>query len=92
MRILRNKITKALESASEHHHDYEKNILKGKRDKNWAGWYAGFVMGNIKKLRVHLSISELTNLLEKASKKYEGDNWAKKYAEYIISEIKDIQK
>lgn len=89
MRLLKNKITKALESASEHHHDYEKNILKGKKDKNWAGWYAGFIFGKIRRLRIRLSISELTNLLEKASEKYEGDNWVKKYAEHIVEKIKN---
>jgi len=89
MRILKNKLTKSLESASKHHHNYEKNILKGKRDKNWAGWYAGHILGKIKRLQKHFSVSELAKHLEKAAKTYEGDNWAKKYSEYVVNELKN---
>ena len=88
MRLLKHKLRKSLESASKHHHNYEENTLKGKRDKNWAGWYAGHVFGRIKKLQKYLSVSKLTELLEKASEKYGGDNWAKKYSEYITKGIK----
>ena len=88
MRLLKHKLRKSLESASKHHHNYEKNILKGKKDKNWAGWYSGHIIGKIKRLQKFLSVSELTRLLEKASRNYKGDNWAKKYSESITKEIK----
>ena len=37
----------ALKEASQAHHEYETNFLKGERDTQWAGWYASYVLGRI---------------------------------------------
>jgi len=86
--VSKKRLSKTIKSASKHHHNYEKNVLKGKRDKNWAGWYAGYIFGRMKRLEKQMNVSKLVNLLKKASKKVNHDNWAKKYAEHIYKEMR----
>ena len=90
--FLKNKLAKSLKKASEHHHNYEKNKLRGKRDNKWSGWYAGYLIGRIKKLQKHLNVSKLVDLLEEASEKFKQENWAEKYAEFIVKGLKKKEK
>ena len=57
-------LEQALRAASKSHHNYEKNILEGVRDKYWAGWYAAYVLG---RLGDFTSPTELSSLLETVS-------------------------
>ncbi len=38
------ELTAALKSAELAHATFEKNILGGKRDENWAKWYAEYII------------------------------------------------
>ena len=71
----------ALSAASECHHDYELNILHGKRDQQWAGWYAAYVLG---RLGNFISPTTLTNWLEEAPNE---ENWSAQASEYILSNL-----
>ncbi|HKL23790.1 MAG TPA: hypothetical protein VJ912_00470 [Candidatus Nanoarchaeia archaeon] len=90
--FLKSRIKKALKNASHHHHNYEKEKLKGKRDKKWSGWYAGYILGRIRKLQKIFSVSKLANLLEEASKKSKQENWAEKYAHFIVEGMGKTEK
>ncbi len=72
----------ALSAASEGHHDYELNVLKGERDENWAGWYAAYVLG---RLGNFISPSTLTLWLEDAPNEV---NWSDSAALYIMQHLK----
>ena len=47
MKLDKEKLTKLLEQAAKAHHKYETKTLKGKRDEEWAKWYADFIVGKI---------------------------------------------
>ena len=71
-------IEKALDAAASAHHDYEANALGGRRDEQWAGWYAGYVLG---RLGDFTSPTSLTRWLEKAPG---GDNWSASTAAQVM--------
>ena len=70
-------IEEALDAAATAHHDYEANALGGRRDEQWAGWYAGYVLG---RLGDFTSPTTLTRWLEKAPG---GDNWSASTAAHV---------
>jgi len=41
------QIQRALEAAGAAHHQYEQHVLRGRRDEQWAGWYAAYVLGRL---------------------------------------------
>ncbi|HSS98596.1 MAG TPA: hypothetical protein VLK33_16285, partial [Terriglobales bacterium] len=44
--LVEQKTADLLKSAQEAHHTYEKENLEGKRDEQWATWYAEFLVTN----------------------------------------------
>lgn len=83
----KEKLKDQIKEASEKHHDYETNYLEGQRDKNWAGWYAAFILGRLNEVRNKVTPTRLTTLFEEAAKRFSGENWAEKYADYFIEKI-----
>ena len=79
--ILLTNLEKALFEAGENHQDYELNILHGKRDEQWAGWYAAYVLG---RLGNFISPTTLTNWLEESP---DEGNWSESAALYIIKQL-----
>ena len=71
----------ALFEAGENHKDYELNILHGKRDEQWAGWYAAYVLG---RLGNFISPTTLTNWLEESP---DEGNWSESAATYILNQL-----
>ncbi len=43
----RQDLEDALAAAGTAHHEYEQNLLGGKRDEQWPGWYAAYVLGRL---------------------------------------------
>ena len=41
------QLVDALQAAGSAHHDFESNALNGVHDQQWAGWYAGYVLGRL---------------------------------------------
>jgi len=74
----RQQLAAALEAAGAAHHDYETNLLGGTRDEQWAGWYAGYVLG---RLGDFTSPTRLTRLLAEASG---GGDWATVAADHVL--------
>ena len=37
----------ALDAAARAHHDYETVALRGKRDEQWSGFYAAYMLGRL---------------------------------------------
>ena len=71
----------ALFEAGENHKDYELNILHGKRDEQWAGWYAAYVLG---RLGNFISPTTLTNWLEESP---DEGNWSESAATYVLKQL-----
>ena len=78
---LKAELAKALNEAGVTHHEYEKNVLKGLRDEQWAGFYAAYVLGS---LGAFVSSCELTKLLEKAPS---SETWSNSASEYVLSNL-----
>ena len=64
------ELVEALKAAGAAHHEYETNALRGVRDGQWAGWYAGYVLG---RLGDFIAPSALTESLATAPG---SDDWA----------------
>ncbi len=80
----KDQLEDALSAAGNGHHDYESNYLKGKRDEQWAGWYAAFVLG---RLGEFASPSAVAVWLEEA----EGEGeWPLIASEYVFSKINGV--
>ena len=54
MDLTREELTRLLREAEKAHARYEKNVLGGKRDADWASWYAEFI---VNLLREHAEAS-----------------------------------
>jgi hypothetical protein len=42
--LTKEELTRLLREAEKAHGEYEKNVLGGKRDADWASWYAEFIV------------------------------------------------
>lgn len=74
-------LIEALNNAASAHHDYEKNVLKGIRDEQWAGFYAAYVLG---RLGDFAAPSNLTILLEESPG---TEDWSDSVAEYVLRKL-----
>ncbi len=76
------QLKQALEAASNAHHDYQSNVLSGKHDQQWPGWYAAYILG---RLGDFVSSSQLTILLENVP----GDgDWNDSASKYILKNLR----
>ena len=77
----KEELQKALAAAGSAHHDYESNYLDGKRDEQWSGWYAAFVIG---RLGDFATPTALTNWLEEVT----GDgDWSENAADLVTAKL-----
>ena len=72
----------ALIAAAKAHHEYQTNSLGGVRHKQWAGWYAAYVLG---RLGDFTKPSVLSEWLDEVS---DEKDWFKKAAEYVYLKIR----
>jgi hypothetical protein len=75
------ELTNALDAAAHAHHDYESNYLQGARDKNWAGWYASYVLG---RLGDFTSPTILATLLEEVTSE---EDWVTSAVNHVLKQI-----
>ena len=76
-----NELEQALGDAGSAHHDYEQAVLGGKRDVQWAGFYAAYALGRVGDF---VAPSVLSQWLEEAS----GDKeWAASAARHVLSRL-----
>ncbi len=78
-----NEILMALMAAGNAHHDYQENMLNGKHDVQWAGWYAAYVLG---RLGDFTSPSQLTAWLAAAPS---GDDWNTSAASFVLHQMEN---
>ncbi len=77
----KEQLAKALAAAGRAHHDYESNYLAGKRDEQWPGWYAAFVLG---RLGDFTTPTTLSHWLEEAP----GDtDWATSTGAFVAARL-----
>ncbi len=69
----------ALRAAGQAHHDYEGNFLNGEADKQWAGWYAGYVLGRLG------DFTSPTSLARMVAEAPSADYWASAAASHIFA-------
>lgn len=77
----RQDLEDALAAAGAAHHEYEVNLLGGKRDEQWPGWYAAYVLG---RLGDFTSPTSLSRWLEKAPA--DGD-WSVSAAAHVLRQL-----
>ena len=73
------RLQEAIEAAAAAHHSYERDILQGRRDEQWAGWYAAYVCG---RLNMNDPVT-VTRLFELAADRFQGPDWAVSYTRYM---------
>lgn len=73
-----------LRDAAAAHHKYEEDMRS--KDLDWAGWYAHFLVAKVPRFNSPATENELRFLLIEASKKFTGDDWPERYAEYILKQ------
>ena len=71
----------ALAAAGGAHHLYEANFLDGKRDEQWPGWYAAYVLG---RLGDFTSPDTLARWLESAPG---SDDWSASTAAHVMRQL-----
>jgi hypothetical protein len=83
------KISPLLTQAGMAHHEYEQNILKGVYDREWARWYADYVLTNglNKLLKTSITVEQLTQLLVQTNSQYEAENHTQSWSDYTAEKI-----
>lgn len=89
--IQEQAIKMALQKAERAHHKFEQEILKGKRDDEWAAWYATFLKTNTE----GAIFSDIeANILEMALKEatneqvhHKEHSWEAFTANYIVHHL-----
>ncbi len=76
-----DNLTKALGHAGSAHHEYEQVTLGGKRDEQWSGFYAAYVLGRVGDFTAP---SALSQWLEEAPG---GEEWATSAAGFVLSRL-----
>ncbi|HYD17509.1 MAG TPA: hypothetical protein VEF76_03425 [Patescibacteria group bacterium] len=80
--VTKDRLVTAFRAAQSAHHEFEEHTLKGQRDEQWAGWYAGFVVGRLGDIA---KPSELTEWLQEPTS---GDDWHASAAENVLKHLK----
>jgi hypothetical protein len=83
------EISSLLSQAGMAHHEYEQNILKGVYDREWAIWYADYVLTNglNKLLKTSITVEQLTQLLVQTNSQYEAENPTQNWSDYTAEKI-----
>jgi hypothetical protein len=83
------EISSLLTQAGMAHHEYEQNTLKGVYDRNWAIWYADYILTNglNKLLKTSLTVEQLTQLLVQTNSQYEAENPPQSWSDYTAEKI-----
>lgn len=90
---LKSSLIYILTNAGNAHQVYEKEVLDGKRDEDWANWYADYLVKNgiNEILDTDFTRSEMENVLRDAAdeqKKVKSKlGWSVFYYEYIIKRV-----
>ena len=77
----RRDLEDALTAAGTAHHEYEVNLLGGKRDEQWPGWYAAYVLGRLGDFAAPTS---LARWLEAAPA---GGTWSASAAAHVLGQL-----
>ncbi len=72
-------LVEALNAAAAAHHEYERVTLEGKRDEQWAGFYAAYVLGQLGDFALP---NVLTRWLKDAPS---GENWSASTADHVLA-------
>ena len=75
-----DQICLALKAAAKMHHEFQENALNGVRHKQWAMWYAAYVLGRLDNFT---TATLLTQWLSEVDDK----DWFNKAAEHVVSNL-----
>lgn len=84
------RVRALLAEASNAHHDFEENVLKGVRDQDWPAWFANYCLshGLHSLIGREMSEDELANLLQSCDADYRREQpqeeWPDYYAQRIV--------
>ena len=78
----RAQLEQALAAAGSFHDDYERTVLKGIADQQWAGFYAAYVLGRIGDFT---PASRLAVLLEEVEA---DEDWALTAADHVLMKLR----
>lgn len=83
------EISSLLTQAGMEHHKYERDILKGIYDSDWAIWYADCVLskGLNQLLNTSFSLERLTQILIQTNDRYEAETPEQDWSNYTAEKI-----
>ena len=76
-----HELAEALADAAGAHHVYEQGSLRGRRDEQWAGFYAAYALG---RLGDFAEPSTLSSWLEESPT---GDHWPTSAAVHVLERM-----
>jgi hypothetical protein len=77
----RDGLIQALADAAVVHHEYERTVLGGMRDEQWAGFYAAYALG---RLGDFADASALSGWLEQSPS---GGHWPTQAASQVLDRL-----
>ena len=89
-----SELSALLSRATEAHHRYEVEDLRGEYDVEWPTWYATYVLqhdssGLLPASNISGEVNELADLLKRADKSHLANaperKWQDYYAEYLVT-------
>lgn len=83
------QIEALLLQSEQAHGQYERSVLNGVYDQNWATWYAQYAIDrNIEKcLNRQLSIEQLSQFLSRSYDQYKAERSQQSWATYIAEKL-----
>lgn len=83
------EISSLLTQAGIEHHEYERDILKGIYDSDWAIWYADCLLtkGLNEQLNTSFSLEQLTQILIQTNEQYQAQTLTQSWSDYTAEKI-----
>lgn len=93
IKTITTQIETLLIQAEQAHGQYERTVLHGVYDQNWASWYAKYAIdqGIEKCLNRQLSVAQLSQFLSRSYSQYQAEQsqqiWATYTAQKLVEEL-----
>ncbi len=79
--LFHQDLVAALAAAGRSHHEYEQNALAGKRDEQWPGYYAAYVLGRLGDFATPTSLAAWLQQIGTES------NWLEAAANHVVRQL-----
>ncbi|MCY6493512.1 hypothetical protein [Leptolyngbya sp. GGD] len=93
MQTKTSTIALLLTQAGQAHHDYEKSVLKGVYDQDWARWYAEYVIQNglSECLEQEVTVQQVSQFFIQSYEAYKGKKSGETWADYTAREMQQTR-